>query len=187
MMNKHEREVALTLMKTTSDVFYASAVRIGNHPFIEFAGLMNEYIKVCEAAHEQGIDFSNCSAHTGQQLPLREHHIAYLVEKLQCIYGDDVVGRQVGSDPTEPITKRVGVNRGELADSMVGDIMDALEPLRQKYGARKLLVGVIYVSGFAGAAYGMAVNINKPVREALQPFASGYELGFARWGNNAEE
>ena len=44
-------------MHEASSAFYVSAVKIGNHPFIEFCGLMNEYIKMCQNALDQAIDF----------------------------------------------------------------------------------------------------------------------------------
>jgi hypothetical protein len=85
-MNKEEREVALKEMQKTSDDFYHRAVSINNHPFIEFAGLMNEYIKMCEIAHEKGIDFSDCNTHSGQDLPMEPYHRNYINEKLECIF-----------------------------------------------------------------------------------------------------
>lgn len=52
------------------------ARRIGNHPFIEFTGLMNEYIVMCENALAQGIDFTETSIHgDGKPLPMREHNV----------------------------------------------------------------------------------------------------------------
>lgn len=53
-MEANERLVALGRMQDASDAFYRSAVSIGNHPFIEFAGLMNQYITACRAAHREG-------------------------------------------------------------------------------------------------------------------------------------
>lgn len=85
-MNKEEREVALTEMEKASLCFYYSAVRIGNHPFIEFAGLMNEYIKMCQAAHEKGIDFSDCNTHSEKDLPMKGYQRDYINEKLECIF-----------------------------------------------------------------------------------------------------
>ena len=83
---KGEREIMLSAMKATSDRFYASATAIGNHPFIEFCGLMNEYIKACKAAHDQGIDFTQCNTHSGQNLPLQPFMVDYINEKLECIF-----------------------------------------------------------------------------------------------------
>ena len=86
MMNNSEREKALEQMVRTSSAFYASAVAIGNHPFIEFCGLMNEYIKACRNAHNYGIDFSECNTHSGKELPLESFEIDYINEKLNCIF-----------------------------------------------------------------------------------------------------
>jgi len=75
-------------MRMAASTFYRMAQRAGCHPFLEFTGLMNEYIVLCEAAHAQGIDFTETSVHGGgQALPMKAHHKHYLDEKLQCIYG----------------------------------------------------------------------------------------------------
>ena len=86
MMNKQEREKALNDMQVASNEFYARATHIGNHPFIEFTGLINEYIKTCRAAHNIGIDFSECSKHSGKELPMKSFQIDYVNEKLECIF-----------------------------------------------------------------------------------------------------
>lgn len=98
-MTPEERKVALTSMREVSRQFYLQAVHIGNHPFIEFAGLMNEYIGACTNAHKCGIDFSDCNTHTGQKLPLAPFQVSYLNEKLECIFmGTSVVCEVEGSD-----------------------------------------------------------------------------------------
>ncbi|KQY88299.1 hypothetical protein ASD35_11965 [Pelomonas sp. Root1444] len=86
MMTPEERERAIALMQQASNTFYRSATTIGNHPFIEFAGLMNEYINACRSAHAQGIDFSECNRHSGLALPLHPVMSDYLNEKLECIF-----------------------------------------------------------------------------------------------------
>lgn len=73
-------------MRRVSNAFYAAAIRIENHPFIEFCGLMNEYINACEAAAAKGVDFTECNTHTGLHLPLEPHQIAHINEKLECIF-----------------------------------------------------------------------------------------------------
>jgi len=93
MMNPAERETALAKMSAASKCFYTCATEIGNHPFIEFTGLMNEYITACHMAHAQGIDFTECNTHTGQDLPLQSFQVAYINEKLECIF----TGRSVMS------------------------------------------------------------------------------------------
>lgn len=86
MMTPAERESALSSMRAASDAFYAAATRIGSHPFIEFTGLINEYIKACEEAHKAGIDFTECNRHSGVALPLAPHMSMYINEKLECIF-----------------------------------------------------------------------------------------------------
>jgi hypothetical protein len=87
MMTREERELCLGKMRTAKDQFYYGAVRSGNHAFIEFTGLMHEYIKLCEEAHERGEDFTEMNVHASTHLPLKQHHLAYINEKMGCIYG----------------------------------------------------------------------------------------------------
>lgn len=82
-----ELKTIIADMKGASGAFYANAREIGNHAFIEFAGLMNEYIKICEDAAKNGQDFTMASTHTGNALPMKDYQAAYLAEKLDCIYG----------------------------------------------------------------------------------------------------
>ncbi len=85
-MDPQQREKALSDMQKAADVFYRSAVMIGNHPFIEFTGLMNEYISACRLAHANGIDFTQCNKHNGMSLPLKPFMSDYINEKLECIF-----------------------------------------------------------------------------------------------------
>lgn len=79
-------QAVLQQMRLVSRGFYAQAVAIGNHPFIEFAGLMNEYIQACEDAAGNGIDFTQCNTHSGKDLPLLGYQVDYSNEKLECIF-----------------------------------------------------------------------------------------------------
>ena len=91
MMTAAERETALQRMDEAIGRFYGTAVNIGCHPFIEFAGVMTAYVKSCRRAHENGIDFNDCSRRTGMNLPIESVEIDYLAEKLACIFGDRIV------------------------------------------------------------------------------------------------
>lgn len=97
MINATERETALNEMRRAANAFYHSAVHIGVHPFIEFAGLMNEYIGACENAHAKGIDFSECNTHSGQALPLEAFQRQYLAEKIECIFHGSIELRVEGA------------------------------------------------------------------------------------------
>jgi len=87
MMTPEEREVALKQMTAAKDEFYKWAVNVRNHPFIEFAGLMHEYIQIARGAQEEGIDFSDATAHHEIALPIKNFQADYLGEKFDCIFG----------------------------------------------------------------------------------------------------
>jgi hypothetical protein len=91
MMTPQEREAALLAMDDAINHFYRAAARIGNHPFVEFAGVMTAYAKSCERAHRAGIDFTECNRHAGSQLPMEGFEVDYLTEKLDCIFGGRIV------------------------------------------------------------------------------------------------
>lgn len=101
-MNAQQRECALAEMTAVSAAFYAHATKIGVHPFIEFCGLMNEYIKACQSAHNIGIDFTDCNAHSGKLLPMESFMVDYVNQKLQCIFGD----RLTMSLPHDEVSRR---------------------------------------------------------------------------------
>lgn len=89
-MTREEQKIALQQMRQTVTAFYANAVHIGVHPFIEFAGLMHEYVSACENAHQDGIDFSDCNRHVGQTLPLEDYQRRFIAEKLECIFSGSI-------------------------------------------------------------------------------------------------
>ncbi|MEG4066247.1 hypothetical protein QUA42_02645 [Microcoleus sp. Pol11C2] len=80
-------EESLEKMQAASDRFYNDAVRTNCHTFIEFTGLLNEFIKVCRENLAQGRDFTQISAHSSEEpLKIKEHQIQYMNEKLHCIF-----------------------------------------------------------------------------------------------------
>jgi hypothetical protein len=91
MLNAEEREIAIKKMDAIVDDFYRQAIGVNNHPFIEFAGIMQAYIKTCRRAHEAGIDFTECNRHSGNPLPMEGFEIPYLNEKLNCIFDGRII------------------------------------------------------------------------------------------------
>lgn len=85
--SKADLDKMVAAMTAVSTKFYAGAVQTNCHPFIEFCGLMNEYIGVCKGAADQNIDFSQANQHTGVALPIKTFQANYIGEKLGCIYG----------------------------------------------------------------------------------------------------
>lgn len=57
------------------------------HAFIEFNGLIAEWVKLCAAAAEQGIDFRYLNGHAETPLPMKAYQAEYFAEKLNCIIG----------------------------------------------------------------------------------------------------
>jgi hypothetical protein len=82
-----DRKDVLAAMTAASNVFYAIAVRAGCHAFVEFNGLMTEYIKLCEQAEQRGEDWTLANIHNNNHLKIPAHSLNYINEKLECIYG----------------------------------------------------------------------------------------------------
>jgi len=82
-----ERAQMIPAMRQVADRFYYSAQQTKCHGFLEFCGLMNEYIKLCQQAHDAGIDFTNTNVHSGLPLPMETYNAAYMAEKIGCIFG----------------------------------------------------------------------------------------------------
>lgn len=85
--SRAELEEMITKMTAVSGAFYSGAVRTGCHTFIEFTGLMNEFIKVCHQSMVAGVDFALASTHSGVPLVVHDYNAAYIAEKLDCILG----------------------------------------------------------------------------------------------------
>jgi hypothetical protein len=83
---REELETMLQEMERLATGIYLQLVRIGCHPFIEFCGLMREYVKVCKQAHAQGVQFPFASGHGETALPASHMELQYLAEKLHCIF-----------------------------------------------------------------------------------------------------
>lgn len=94
MKSNHERmyspeELApmIPKMEKVRTAFYSAAIQIGNHAFIEFCGLMGEYVKICQQTLDKGEDFTVANNHSGQSLVVHDFNINYLAEKFECIFG----------------------------------------------------------------------------------------------------
>ena len=90
---KKELQGTIRDMRGISSLFYNLAVQCGNHAFIEFCGLMNEYINMCQETLNTGVDFTMCNIHTGQGLVIEEYQADYLGEKFSCIFAGSLKGK----------------------------------------------------------------------------------------------
>jgi len=91
---------SLALMQKAANEFYSSAVWTNCHAFVEFTGLINEFIKICTAYQESWPkeDFRQCNVHTGRQMVIETYQLIYILEKLKCIYQADFALKQKGLD-----------------------------------------------------------------------------------------
>lgn len=82
-------EEILEAMKIASNNYYREAIATNCHTFIEFTGLINEYIKICERNLKQrGVDFTKTSAHCPGEpkLQIENWEFDYINDKLRCIF-----------------------------------------------------------------------------------------------------
>jgi hypothetical protein len=122
-----QRLVMLDQMDRVAANFYSAAVKIQNHPFLEFCGLMTEYIKMCRQAHAAGLDFTNLNQHSGHALPMQPFNARYLGEKIGCIYGPSLQKAENGQPFLEalglPLPQGFDVTDPEM-DAPDGAIVD---------------------------------------------------------------
>lgn len=95
---REELQNSINKMRQVSSAFYTGATKTNNHAFIEFCGLMNEYIKICQTTLNKGIDFTKTNVHCGQSLVFHDYNENYLKEKLECIYGTSLAKKIIPSD-----------------------------------------------------------------------------------------
>jgi hypothetical protein len=90
---RRELETMIDRMCDLITQFYHSAVQIGNHPFLEWTGVMNEYVRLCINALAEGIDFANANIHSRGVLPVYEFNVDYFAEKTRCIFGNTLTAQ----------------------------------------------------------------------------------------------
>jgi hypothetical protein len=86
--NPRTPEEILAAMKAASANYYREAIATNCHTFIEFTGLMSQYISICERNLKEGVDFTQISVHHtgGLKLHITDWELEYLAQKLKCIF-----------------------------------------------------------------------------------------------------
>lgn len=108
-LSDEERAIVKKMRRASTD-FYLAACNAGCHAFIEFTGLMNEFIKLCEGSP----GFEHLNAHGSEHLAFESYHIKYVVEKLECIYGDALFDAMVTVAKQKQAQKRREQKRVEV-------------------------------------------------------------------------
>jgi hypothetical protein len=89
MTPEQRKELEETIEKMTllKDSFYSVCQREAlPHTFLEFAGLMHEYTRICQDALERDIDFISDMSRHARDAPMAEIRLGYLGEKWECIF-----------------------------------------------------------------------------------------------------
>jgi hypothetical protein len=103
---RRDTQAELTALVTRMDgvalatygVFFHAGMGSEAHAFIEFNGLIAEYVQICRLCAERGIDFRHLNTHTGGALPVEVHHMEYIGEKLACIFGPAIKANPAARD-----------------------------------------------------------------------------------------
>jgi len=84
---KEELQAITLKMRATANTVYVLLQSCQVHAFIEFNGLMQKYVDLCQRAADEGVDFSMFNTHTGTTFKVEDHDVIYLAEKFDCIFG----------------------------------------------------------------------------------------------------
>lgn len=85
--NKEELQAITHKMRATANLTYVMLQSCHVHAFIEFNGLMQKYVDLCQRAADVGEDFSMYNTHNDKTFEVQEHDVVYLAEKFDCIFG----------------------------------------------------------------------------------------------------
>ncbi len=89
---------SLDRMEAATDLFSRQAAATDCYAFIEFAGLLREYCKVCRENLARGIDFRELNGLSSQRMELQSYQIDYFNEKLNFIFQGLLVVKGVETD-----------------------------------------------------------------------------------------
>lgn len=94
MYNTYTKEELQRLVKDMGGVaestywlFFHAGMGSRCHAFLEFNGLISQYVKIAQRAAAAGIDFTQANVHNQTPLPVEIHDLEYLAEKIRCIFG----------------------------------------------------------------------------------------------------
>jgi hypothetical protein len=91
-------EESLDRMEVAAHQFSMLATATYCYAFLEFAGLVREYCKVCRENLDRGIDFRELNGPRSQRMELQSYQIDYFNEKLNFIFQGLLVVKGVETD-----------------------------------------------------------------------------------------
>ena len=91
-------EESLDRMEAAAHQFSMLATATDCYAFVELAGLVREYCKVCRENLDRGIDFRELNGPRSQRMELQSYQIDYFNEKLNFIFQGLLVVKGVETD-----------------------------------------------------------------------------------------
>ena len=85
--NKEELQAITLKMREVANRVYPLLQSCNVHAFIEFNGLMQKYVDLCQRAADEGVDFVMFNTHNDKSFEVQEHDVVYMAEKFDCIFG----------------------------------------------------------------------------------------------------
>jgi hypothetical protein len=85
--SKEELQALTHKMRATANMVYVLLQSCEVHAFIEFNGLMQKYVDLCQRAADKGVDFSMFNTHNDKTFEVQDHDVVYIAEKFDCIFG----------------------------------------------------------------------------------------------------
>lgn len=89
-MTREEALAFIADLKKTVSLFYNSlfALNTGGkfHAFVEWCGVMGEHLNIVEGLIKNGHNPFADNVHSGQTLPIPPYQLAYMAEKMECIF-----------------------------------------------------------------------------------------------------
>lgn len=115
-----DAEFVTALKKETSELYrrlFLLGVGSRFHAFLEWCGVMGEHLNIVSDLIEQGHDPFDMNRHTGQTLPVAPYRLAYMAEKMECIFDGTISVRAMLDEQRE----------ADLQDRLASSISDIVE------------------------------------------------------------
>ena len=94
---KAEQLALLIALDTEVTRLYANLFHLGTgshfHAFIEWCGVLAEHLNIVRDLVAKGVPAMNMNRHTGESLPIPGYQLAYLAEKIECIFDGAILVR----------------------------------------------------------------------------------------------
>lgn len=89
-MTRDEAVVFIGQLRETVNLYYGSLFKLNTggkfHAFVEWCGVMGEHLNIVEGLVKKGHNPFADNVHSGHTLPIPPFQLAYMAEKMECIF-----------------------------------------------------------------------------------------------------